>query len=150
MSIKHYSADVQLNSLIEIFTVNHSCLNKYTTGCQSRVFGVDFKMWLRLSDWLVGFWHVKPSDSHNLKLAGCLWRQCTLSLVARHPPYKGWREKSDAMLSWCLTERALPPGGNETRGGLVPVDLHVWEALCFKAKLPDYSALRGVYEWRIK
>lgn len=60
------------------------------------------------------------------------------------PPYKGWREKSNAMLSWCPTEGALPPGGNESRGGLLPVDLHVWEVLDFKAKLPDYKPLQGV------
>lgn len=59
------------------------------------------------------------------------------------PPYKGWREKSSAMLSWCPTEGALPPGGNESRGGLLPVDPHVGEALDFKAKLPDYTAIQG-------
>ena len=59
------------------------------------------------------------------------------------PPYKGWREKSNAMLSWCPTEGALPPGGNESRGGLLPVDLCVWEALDFKAKLPDFTAVQG-------
>lgn len=60
------------------------------------------------------------------------------------PPYKGWREKSNAMLSWCPTEGALPPGGNESRGGLLSVDLHVWEALDFKAKLPDYTTIQGL------
>lgn len=59
------------------------------------------------------------------------------------PPYKDWREKSSAMLSWCPTEGALPPGGNESRGGLLPVDPHVGEALDFKAKLPDYTAIQG-------
>lgn len=38
--------------------------------------------------------------------------------------YKGWREKSNAMLSWCPTG-ALLPGGNESRGGLLPVEFHV-------------------------
>lgn len=47
------------------------------------------------------------------------------------------------MLSWCPTEGVLPPGGNESRGGLLPVD-HVQEALDFKAKLSDYKALQGV------
>lgn len=47
------------------------------------------------------------------------------------------------MLSWCPAEGALTPGGNESRGGLLPVDLLVREALEFKAKLPDYTAAPG-------
>lgn len=47
------------------------------------------------------------------------------------------------MLSWCPAEGAEAPAGNESSGGLLPVDLHVLEALEFKAKLPDYTAAQG-------
>lgn len=139
----HYSAVAQLLSLITIF-IRDRVVWTNTPEVFKRSFGGWFQNVTTLLILVSYFWHVKPYDSSNLKLAGCLWKQCTLSLAAWHPPYKGWREKSNAMLSWCPTEGALPPGGNESRGGLLPVDLHVWEALDFKAKLPDYTAIQGV------
>lgn len=49
------------------------------------------------------------------------------------------------MLSWCPIKGPLPPGGYESRRGLLLVDLSVREALDFEAKLHGYStALREV------
>lgn len=52
------------------------------------------------------------------------------------------------MLSWCPMKGALPPGGYESRGGLLPVDFNVREALDFKAKLPDY--IRPCMEGKVR
>lgn len=52
------------------------------------------------------------------------------------PPLKRLQGESRGMLSWSLIEGALPPGGNESRWGLVPLDLCAWEALDFKVKTP--------------
>lgn len=41
------------------------------------------------------------------------------------------------------SRRSSDPGGNESRGGLLPLDLLVREALEFKAKLPDYMGAHG-------
>lgn len=56
------------------------------------------------------------------------------------------------MLSWCPIKGPLPPGGYESRRGLLLVDLSVREALDFEAKLHGYStALReegwGGFAW---
>lgn len=40
-------------------------------------------------------------------------------------------------------QKELTPGGNESRGGLVPLDLCTREALDFKVKLPEYTAVHG-------
>jgi len=54
------------------------------------------------------------------------------------------REKSsNAMLSWCPAVGAPAPGGNESRGGLLPVDHHIREAHEFKAKLLYSTATQG-------
>lgn len=48
------------------------------------------------------------------------------------------------MLSWCPIKGPVPPGGYESRRGLLLVDSSVREALDFEAKLHGYStALRG-------
>lgn len=53
------------------------------------------------------------------------------------------------MLSWCPIKGPLPPGGYESRRGLLLVDLSVREALDFEAKLHGYStALREEGEGR--
>lgn len=53
------------------------------------------------------------------------------------------------MLSWCPIKGPAPPGGYESRRGLLLVDSSVREALDFEAKLHGYStALRGAGEER--
>ena len=90
-----------------------------------------------------GIWHVKAYDSYKWKLAGSLLRHCTLSLVVWHPL------KAAARIVPCChgaRQKELTPGGNESRGGLVPLDLCTREALDFKVKLPEYTAVH-VGEW---
>lgn len=90
-----------------------------------------------------GIWHVKAYDSYKWKLAGCLWRHCTLSLVVWHPL------KAAAWMVPCChgaRQKKLTPGGNESSRGLVPLDLCTRGALDFKVKLPEYMAVHGG-EW---
>lgn len=63
------------------------------------------------------------------------------------------------MLSWCPIKGPLPPGGYESRRGLLLVDLSVREALDFEAKLHGYSTalrevevgggVKGGFAWRV-
>lgn len=48
------------------------------------------------------------------------------------------------MLSWCPIKGPLPPGGYESRRGLLLVDFSVRGALDFEAKLHGYTAALGV------
>lgn len=43
------------------------------------------------------------------------------------------------MLSWSPAKGALPPGGDESKGGTIPADLNVREALDFTTKLARYK-----------
>lgn len=47
------------------------------------------------------------------------------------------------MLSWCPIKGPVPPGGYESRRGLLLVDWSVREALDFEAKLHGYSTALG-------
>lgn len=80
---------------------------------------------LRLSKLVPLFLHVKNLQFVQPKIGWILVKAVHFVSSGTTPPYKDWREKSNAMLSWCPTEGALPPGVNESRGGLLPVDIHV-------------------------
>lgn len=53
------------------------------------------------------------------------------------------------MLSWCPIKGPLPPGGYESRRGLLLVDLSVREALDFEAKLHGYSTALREEGWGV-
>lgn len=79
-------------------------------------FWVDFKMCLVKCDMFNAVIHVALKQ-----ISGCKDSALCLDILLS----KAEKGKSSAMLSWCPTEGAVPPEGNESRGGLLPVDFHV-------------------------
>lgn len=67
-------------------------------------------------------------------------------------PYKGWGERATSSCHGAVTEGALSPGGNESRGRLLPVDTpppHLphptppGDTLDFKEELCDCTTVQG-------